>query len=124
MGSLEDFRAWVQSLMDLNHWNQSDLARESGVSKDSVSRIFIGAAIGYKVCNGLAKAFKVSPYEVYVHAGLITAEKDRTPIRDEIDHKVGLISAENQKIVLDLLNGILDREEREKINQLHGRPMP
>ncbi len=110
----EGFVEWLQNEISTRRWSQADLAREAKISREAVSGILNSRrSPGPKVCRNIAVALKISPVTVFIKAGLLPAEKIRSTILDEIDHKSSLLPATKQKIVLDLINGLLTREETE-----------
>jgi transcriptional regulator with XRE-family HTH domain len=115
MGYNENFSGWLQREMDLRHWNQNDLAREAGIARQTVNGILNSKrAPGIQTCNGIAKAMKL-PYSVlYERAGLIPRRQTNEMV-EEIKNKIDLLSPESQKVLLDLINGMLEREKNENL---------
>jgi len=113
MGFNEEFTIWLQQELDLRNWSRSDLARKAGISHQTVSAVFnFLRAPGPEVCNGIAAALKIPPRIIHIKAGLIPAEKDRTPLLEELDYKAALLPPEKQRIILDLVNGMIINDQR------------
>jgi transcriptional regulator with XRE-family HTH domain len=65
-----DFVAWLQALMDSKDWNQSDLARASGMTPGQIARVMMGTrGVGRDFLEGVAKAFNIPLETVYRKAG-------------------------------------------------------
>jgi len=67
----KEFVDWVRSQMNIKGWNESELARQSGLSHQSVQKVLSGVNNpGYKFCYAVSKSFKI-PVEVLLEkAGL------------------------------------------------------
>jgi len=67
-----DFQQWLQHEIDERQWNQSDLARHSGLSTGHISRLILGRRNpGKETCRSIARAFRVPIDIVLREAGIL-----------------------------------------------------
>jgi transcriptional regulator with XRE-family HTH domain len=67
-----DFIAWLEEEMEQRRWQKSDLSRASGISHSAISLVLSGdRGIGPDFCNGIARAFRIPPEEVFRRAGIL-----------------------------------------------------
>jgi transcriptional regulator with XRE-family HTH domain len=112
------FSVWLQREMDKREWSMSDLARNAGISRGAVANIMRGDRNpGVNVCEGIAKALKVSPEIVYRQAGILSPAVDPNERAQELVHLFNLMGLEDQEETIDYARLRLKRqEEREKKN--------
>lgn len=83
----ENFLSWLQAQLAERNWTQAELARRSGISTASISRIFSGARnTGTDVCQAIALALRLPPDELYRRAGLLPNIPDDDKDITELDH--------------------------------------
>ena len=105
------FSEWLQSQLDLREWTQADLARHSKVTQTHISRIMNGARQpGPDAITGIARALKLPAEEVMRQAGLLPMPADATvddrKAAQELERKIGKLSAEERLYLLDLMNRV------------------
>ena len=112
------FSVWLQREMDKRDWSMSDLARHAGVSRGAVANIMRGDRNpGVNVCEGIAKALKVSSETVYRQAGLLSPAIEKDQRAQELMHLFNLMESDDQDETIDYARLKLKRqEEREKKN--------
>lgn len=72
MADAINFPDWLKTQMKNNGMSQSQLARSAGVTRAAINGIITGArGPGTDLCNGIAKALRLPPEEVYRAAGLL-----------------------------------------------------
>lgn len=110
-----NFVEWLTSELDKRDWTASDLARHSGISKGSISNIISGVRQpGNDVCEGIARAFKISPEVVYRRAGLLPPLPEEDINRDELINLYNLMNESNREDVIDYARMKLKKQEKEK----------
>lgn len=111
MGFNENFAEWLQGEMALRNWSQGDLARESRVARQTISEILnLKRTPGAAVSKSIALALKLPVTFVFIKAGLIN-EAESSLLLDEIKYKVGLLPAEKQQMILDLVDSLLTKKK-------------
>jgi transcriptional regulator with XRE-family HTH domain len=72
------FAEWLQEELSKRDWSQADLARRSGTTSGQISRVLTTArGAGSEFCLGVARAFNMSPVDVFRKAGILPpAPKD------------------------------------------------
>jgi len=72
-----DFGEWLTQKLNEYHWDQSDLARKSGLTGGQISRLISGTRRpGRNSCDAIARAFDISVITVYRHAGILPPGPD------------------------------------------------
>lgn len=68
----EDFIKWLENELKERDLSQAKLARMAGFSRSAVNGVLTGARNpGIDLCEGIARAFKLQPEEVFRKAGLL-----------------------------------------------------
>jgi transcriptional regulator with XRE-family HTH domain len=118
----DEFILWLQKEMDQRGWSQSDLARESKISRQAISNIMnIMRAPGPEVCRALAKAFKVSPKSVFEKAGLLPIENKEDSELEELNYKISQLSPERQQAIKEMVDFYLTKADQEARTVLNGK---
>lgn len=69
---VNDFVSWLISEMNSRGWSNSELARRAGVVPSTISLLVTGKSNpGEDLCTGIARAFRITPEEVFRRAGLL-----------------------------------------------------
>lgn len=98
MKNQEEFVKWLQKELDNRGWNKSDLARQTGISRQTISNVMnFTRSPGPDFCNALAKALKVDPVGVFEKAGLINIVQNKS---DQEDLIVQIPNLSNENITL------------------------
>jgi transcriptional regulator with XRE-family HTH domain len=113
--------SWLQGELDRIGWSQSELARRSGTSSPTVSRILNGDLDPtWHFCYAIAKPLGRTPAELFVLAGLLNrreAKIDETWLEEAISRPAaeGLFSAEMSLQALTEALRELDPDARREI---------
>ena len=84
-----DFSMWLAQEAEKRGWSFSELARRSGISSAMISLVMSGQRNpGVDFCNGIARAFGVSPVTVLARAGIIPPLDDEDVTFRELWHHV------------------------------------
>lgn len=98
--------------MDKREWSMSDLARNAGVSRGAVANIMRGDRNpGVNVCDGIAKALRVSPEIVYRQAGILSPVAEHDERSQELVHLFNLMNTDDQEETIDYARLKLKRQE-------------
>ena len=104
------FSAWIQEQMEQRKWEQSDLARESGITSAQISRILSGARnAGPDACTAIARAFRLPPEEVFRAAGILPPVSPMTTTRREADYLFARLTEEEQRFLLTQMRALVER---------------
>jgi transcriptional regulator with XRE-family HTH domain len=72
--AMTDFSLWLGKELDQRGWSRSEAARRGEISPSSLDKVMGGFGNpGVRFCRGIARAFQMSPEEVYRLAGLLPA---------------------------------------------------
>ena len=106
------FANWILREIDSRGWNQSELARRSGLSPTAVSDVLSGRRNpGIVFCDGVAQAFKIPSAEVYKIAGLLPVDELSDPSLSKIQHLFNSLQDEgNKQKALEFLQFLSDLE--------------
>ena len=121
------FTDWLREEIKKRGWDQAELARRSGVSTGTVSRIMTGGRnAGPDFCIGIAKALGLPRSEVFKARGWLLSELEN-PFGPEIDSRVEKLAKkindlpfDSREITLDAMEAMLQtsRQLTSKIQQL------
>lgn len=119
-----DFKDWLIGELEKRNWSAADLARNAGIAKGSISNILAGRREpGPDFCDGVSRAFKISPEVVYRRAGLLPPQRNADEGTQELVHLFGMMSKENQEETIDYARLKLKRqEEKEGKNNVKRQP--
>jgi len=100
---------YLTSELKNKHWDQVDLARAVCTTEPTISRIISGKHNpSFKLCNAISKALGLPPELVLEKAGLILKKIKQTTMVTTITHKVSMLSEKDQKIILRIIETMLE----------------
>lgn len=116
------FSDWLQEVMDEKGWNQSELARYMGVSRQAVSDVLNQKRNpGGDFARKLAWALHIPPEDVFRMAGILPAQNaDRV---EQLAERIASLDEEDQ----DLLDAFIDRmllRKGKRASQSASKPAP
>jgi transcriptional regulator with XRE-family HTH domain len=95
------FAEWLENVMVQQGLSQSELARRSGVTRSAINGVLKGTrGPGVDLANGIAKALKLPPEEVYRAAGLLPPAIDVDEEIERIIHEVEKLPPQDREEVL------------------------
>lgn len=108
------FTDWLREEIEKRGWDQTELARRSGVSTGTVSRIMTGGRnAGPDFCIAIAKALGLPRSEVFKARGWLLSELEN-PFGAEIDprvenlaQKINALPFRSREITLDAMEAML-----------------
>lgn len=111
----ETFSEWLQNELRERQLSQAELARQAKVSRGAISHIINGSRqVGTEICEGIARAFKLPPEDVYRIAGLLPAEGKNDTRDNELVYLFKLLPESEKQQVLDYVRYIVDKVEAKK----------
>ena len=103
------FAEWLQSEMDERGLSQSALARLAKVSTTAINNVLKQTrTAGPDICTAIAHAFKLSPEQVFIRAGLLPNEPGRSQSADEAAYLVDHLPEDQQLMALAILHFLVD----------------
>ena len=101
---------WILSQLDERGWSQSELARRSGLTRTTISKIISEqSSLGIDSMTGLAKAFRLPVTEILQQAGLIPKIPEATAKEEQILFMFRQMTPEQQQDVIDYADFISNR---------------
>ncbi len=107
------FVDWLDDELRARDWTRAELARRAGINESSLSLIYSGGREpGRKICDGIAKAFKLPSDNVYRIAGILPMKPNNDETVTEIVHIYHLLNEDNKDDLLDYAKNRLSKQER------------
>ena len=121
--SENEFITWLRQETYRRKWNHSDLAREAGLSRGTIGNIFrMERAPGQAVLIGIAKAFKMSPDDVFTKAGLFPNINKTGTMEKEVLYLFSLLPDMQKSEVIDYLRFKSSVYENANLNPHSKKP--
>ena len=112
MGILE-FSSWLQAEMDKRGLNQSDLAREAGLSRGAVGNVLRQEREpGPDFLNGIAHAFKMRPADVFTIAGVLSQAPESDPLTRQAEWLMSQLDPGSKQEAIDFIQFLADKQQR------------
>lgn len=95
---MSNLPAWIISKLNERDWSQSDLARASGLTRSAISYILKGKSKSPddETLRRIAKAFQVSPEEVFRISGSLPPKPEADALLDAITQEVAKMSPQEK----------------------------
>lgn len=104
MADRSNFPEWLKKELESRGLSQSELARSAGVTRAAINGILTGArGPGTDLCNGIARALKIPPEEVYRAAGLLPPAPKENPIVKQITYLTSNLPEAEQQDILEFI---------------------
>lgn len=111
----KEFTEWLDSELAVREWTRAELARRAKINESSLSLIYSGGREpGPKVCDGIARAFKMPADIVYRMAGILPVKPSDDETVSEITHIYHNLNDVNKEDLLDYARMRLSKQEREE----------
>lgn len=105
--------------------SQADLSRGTGLTTGHVSMLINQTRIpSPETILLLAEFFKEPPEKLFRIAGYLPEEKEGSPTLEEINYKISLLPPEKQQVILDLVDSLVAKTEKEARQVVNGKPAP
>ncbi len=102
------FADWLLAELAARDWNQSDLAKFSGLTKQAITNYVGGRIPDTEAIQKIARAFKIRPEEVFRVAIGEPAEPDRDEWVDEQTYKLEQIPPEMRPLAGRVIAGLVE----------------
>lgn len=94
------FSNWLLLEMKRREWNNADLARKAGLSRQAIGYYLGGRIPSNEACQKIAHALGVTPDEVLRHVGILTDYDPKTAKAKELQR---LLELSSPQVVDDVL---------------------
>lgn len=112
--TMDTFGIWILEELEDRGWSMSELARRSGVTHATISRIVSGERNpSAKMCVAIARALKMQSEEVMRLAGLLPSKPDETLDIERALYLFNQLSPTQRKIILAQMRVLADMEPEE-----------
>ncbi len=103
MSAKPDFPTWLLSQLHAQGWSQSELARRAELSPQAISDYINGKRTNYDqdALNGIARALKLPPEEVFRAAGYLPPASAESEILEQIVHVTSPLPLDEQVGILE-----------------------
>ena len=113
MGNV-DFAEWLIEQTESRGWSYRELGRRAGLSSGAVSKVVTGAALpGSDFCLGVARAFNMSPVDVFRRAGILPPAPKDDPHLLNLLHLAARLPDDDLVRLLAIARTFYDEAERE-----------
>lgn len=114
--AVEEFRRWLITERQNRDWSQRELARRAGINYNSIAMVEAGdQKPTAKICEGIAKAFKLDVVEILKFSGVISTAvpvKPKTdPLTDKVTEIVKELPREKKATILEFVEFVAKKEE-------------
>lgn len=105
------FGIWLKARLNERDMSQSELARDAGVARSTISGVIIGVRDpGNGLCIAIAKSLRIPPNEVFEAAGILPPSK-KTGL-DQINYLLSLLSEDEQEEVANYITFRLEKKKK------------
>jgi transcriptional regulator with XRE-family HTH domain len=113
------FGKWLLSELETRRWSMRELARQTGVSESTISRIISGKRNpSSRLSRRIANALHVPPETVFREAGLLPDVNEEAPGIKEALYLFRELPDDEQRRILLIMRALL--EEQEKLSVASG----
>ena len=108
-----NFSSWLSEKMREREWSQSDLARASGLTRQSISYYLSDKSKQPDefALQRIAHALKLPPEQVYRAAGTLPPKAKDDPWVDEMAHKLSQLPPNLRDVANRLIDSLAESEE-------------
>ena len=112
MLAMDNFGMWLLKELDNRGMSQSELARNAGLSRGTLSNLISGTrGRGPDSIEAIARALKLPPEHVFRMAGLLPKKADADEWVEEMEHKISLLTPDKRPMAEKLLNALLEEDK-------------
>lgn len=98
---METFSDWLIKKMKIAEMSQADLARRSGLTTATISRILQETRKpGHEACEAIARALDLPPETVFRAAGLLPPNNEQEAINEILRYKIAELTPDQQEDLL------------------------
>lgn len=108
-----NFPDWIVQEMNAREWSQSDLARQSGLTRQAISHLIAGRTKtpDKQTIEKLSRAFDVTVEDVYRYVGILPASQNDDPWVVEMSHKLSQLSPDLRDIAESVIGALRKNEK-------------
>jgi len=107
------FSSWLIEQMQLKNWSQSDLARASGLTRQTISYYLSDKSTkpDEAALTKIAHAFKMSPIAVFRKAGLLPEGGDQASFEDW-QHLINQLMPDEREEMREIMQMKIERRQK------------
>jgi transcriptional regulator with XRE-family HTH domain len=107
------FGRWLLAELETRRWSMRELARQTGVSESTISRIVSGKRNpSSRLCREIAGALHVPPETVFREAGLLPDSDEDAPGVKEALYLFRELPDDEQRRILLIMRALLEEQEQ------------
>lgn len=111
--NVTEFSSWLLRILEEKGLNQSELARQAGLSRAAISDIISGRrGIGKNAAKQIARALKMPPEQVFRAAGILPPDPKDDPWIEETMHKLDQLKPAQRKIAEWMIKKLAEDDEK------------
>lgn len=105
------FGRWLLAELASRRWSMRELARQTGVSESTISRIISGKRNpSSRLCRSMAKALHVPPVTIFREAGLLPDSDEEAPGVREALYLFRELPGDEQRRILLIMRALLEEQ--------------
>lgn len=109
------FAEWLDIELKHRAMSQAELARQAGVTRAAITNILTSnRGPGVELCQGIARAFKIPPEEVFRAAGLLPQESKQSTYLERMIYLFNQLDDETAEDYLAELEFKIERRRKKK----------
>ena len=109
------FSEWIVSELNQRGWSRSEAARRGNISPSMFDKVINGyAKPGKKFLDGLAKAFDMSPINLYRKAGLLPEGGGENVSFEDWEYLLNQMTPEDQEELRQIAEMKIERRQKEQ----------
>lgn len=110
------FGKWLLNELDARRWSMRELARQTGVSESTISRIVSGKRNpSSALCRRMAQVLRVPPELVFREAGLLPDYTDESPRTKEALYLFRELPEDERRRILLIMRTLLEEQEQIRV---------
>ncbi len=111
------FGRWLLDELDARRWSMRELARQTGVSESTISRIVSGKRNpSSALCRRMAEALRVPPERVFRQAGLLPNYPQESPRMKEALYLFRELPEDERRRILLIMRTLLEEQEQIRVS--------
>jgi transcriptional regulator with XRE-family HTH domain len=97
------FEEWLNAQMNERSWNQSELGRRTGLTRQAIGNYLSGRIPDEAAIRKIARAFKLPPETAFRAAGILPPESPENELINSIIHLTSELPDQEQQDILEFI---------------------
>lgn len=125
MFSMVNFGDWLLEQLRERNLSQSELAKQAGISKGTVSNLVNGTkGAGQDSLIAIARVLRLPPDLLFEKAGLFSAKPELTPKKRELMERLRDAEEADVQMVIEILEAAVRAKQRQVPGNLNPKTTP